>query len=155
MAESYVHCFTAPIPNVMITAPNTQIVGQSLTLECSVALVEGITNMVDIEWGQEDGSILRRVADVSINYTSNNTDVFLDTYVITLLSTVDNGRVYMCGTVINSSNSSIMSTSNITLNVNGEILSEIKYFILLFIIHSSYSYNQYNTIWSYTRSYGR
>ena len=56
--------FSVPIPTVSVTALNTQTVGQSLTLQCEVTTVRGITSRVDIVWSS-GGSILRRINDLS------------------------------------------------------------------------------------------
>ena len=47
-----------------MTAPNTQTVGQSLTLQCEVTTVRGITSRVDIVWSS-DGTVLRRMNDAT------------------------------------------------------------------------------------------
>ena len=98
-------------------APNTQIVGQSLTLQCEVTTVRGITSRVDIVWSS-DGTELKRMNDVSSS-TMVNSLVYTDSYTISLLSTTDDGRVIQCEVVINTS-PSIMTNNSITLSVTGE-----------------------------------
>ena len=100
-----------------MTAPNTQTVGQSLTLQCEVTTVRGITSRVDIVWSS-DGMELQRMNNVS-STTMDNSLVYTDSYTISQLSTTDDGRVIQCEVVINSS-PSVMADSNITLDVTGE-----------------------------------
>ena len=100
-----------------MTAPNTQIVGQSLTLQCEVTTMRGITSRVDIVWSS-DGTVLRRMNDTTAT-TMDNSLVYTDSYTISQLSTTDEGRVIQCEVVINAS-SSVMANDSITLNVTGE-----------------------------------
>ena len=106
-----------PIPNVTVTALNHQIVGQSLTLQCNVTTVRGITSRVDIVWSS-GGIELERMIDVS-STTMDNSLVYTDSYNIPQLSTTDEGRVIQCEVVINAS-PSVMASDSITLNVTGE-----------------------------------
>ena len=107
------------IPTVNLIAPNTQIVGQSLTLECSVTTVRGITSRVDIVWSSDDGSELQIVNETNASLTSNNSAIYTATYTIPLLSTTDNGRVYKCKVVINTS-PPISTRRNLTLDIIGK-----------------------------------
>ena len=91
----------------------SQIVGQSLTLECSVTTVRGITSRVDIVWNRSD-QMLITVSGVNISFSSNNITIYSSSYTIPQLSTTDDGRVYQCEAVINTS-PSISVSSNITL----------------------------------------
>ena len=93
-----------------LTAPNTQTVGQSLTLECSVTTVRGITTTMDIVWSG-DGIELQRLTEVNASFTSNNIN-----YTIPQLSTADDGKVYQCEVVINTS-PPVMATGSVTLDV--------------------------------------
>ena len=120
MSNIYVYLyFLVPISDVDVTAPNTQIVGQSLTLECSVTTVRGITSRVDIVWSSDDDLQLKRTESVSVNYSMNNLVVYTDRYSISQLSTSDENRAYQCEVVINSDPLSSAS-GNITLNVTGK-----------------------------------
>ena len=105
-----------PTPNATVTALNTQIVGQSLILQCEVATVRGITNRVDIVWSSND-IVLRRINDTMATIMDNSL-VYADSYNISQLSTIDDGRVIQCEVVINAS-PPIIATDNITLNVMG------------------------------------
>ena len=97
--------------------PNTQTVGQSLTLQCEVTTVRGITSRVDIVWSS-GGTELERMNDVS-STTMDNSLVYTDSYTISQLSTTDEGRVIRCEVVINAS-SSVLASDSITLDVTGE-----------------------------------
>ena len=110
-----------PNPTVSVTAPNTQTVGQSLTLQCEVTTVRGITSStsVNIVWSNSDGgTVLRRMNGVS-STTMTNSLVYTDSYTISLLSTTDEDRVIQCEVVINAS-PSVMASDSITLDVTGE-----------------------------------
>ena len=104
-------------PNVTVIAPNTQTVGQSLTLQCEVTTVRGITSTVDIVWSS--GSMeLNRTNGVSLT-TMGDSLVYTDSYTISQLNTTDEGRVIQCEVVINAS-PSVMANDSITLDVTGE-----------------------------------
>ena len=108
-----------PTPTVSVTAPNTQTVGQSLTLQCEVTTVRGITSRVDIVWSS-GGTELQRMNNVSSSMMSNSL-VYTNSYAILLLSTTDNGRVIQCEAVINTS-PPVMASNSITLDVTGMLL---------------------------------
>ena len=107
---------TDPILSVVVTAPNTQTVGQSLTLNCQVTTVRGISGRVDIVWRDNSGELLR-MNDVS-STTISNSLVYIDSYTISQLSTTDDGRVIQCQVVINV-NPEIVANDNYALDVNG------------------------------------
>ena len=109
--------FLVPTPTVNVTNVSTQIVGQSLTLQCEVTTVRGIISRVDIVWSS-DGMELNRTENIS-STTMDNSLVYTDSYTISQLSTADDGRVIQCEVVINAS-SLVMNINNITLNVTGE-----------------------------------
>ena len=106
-----------PVPDVSVTAPNTQTVGQSLTLQCNVTTVRGITSRVDIVWSS-GGSELRRMNNV-FTVMMGDSLVYTDSYTISQLSTTDEGRVIQCEVVINAS-PSVMASDSITLDVTGK-----------------------------------
>ena len=116
---NYLHCWyiTVPTPTVSVTAPNTQTVGQSLTLQCEVTTVRGITSRVDIVWSS-GGTVLRRMNGVS-STTMGNSLVYTDYYSISQLNTTDEGRVIRCEVVINTI-PSVMASDSITLDVTGK-----------------------------------
>ena len=100
-----------------MTAPNTQTVGQSLTLQCEVTTVRGITSRVNIVWSS-GGTELERMNDVSSTMMGGSL-VYTDSYSIPQLNTTDNNRVIQCEVVINAS-PSVMANDSITLDVTGE-----------------------------------
>ena len=108
---------TVPTPNITLTSSDTQIVSQSLTLECSVTTVRGITSEVDIIWSS-DGTELENMAAVNVSSTTDNSVVYTDTYNISQLSTTDDGREYQCEVVINTI-PPVMANYSITLDVMG------------------------------------
>ena len=99
-----------------MTAANTPTVGQSLTLQCVVTAVRGITSRVDIVWSS-DSTVLRTMNNVS---SMDNSLLYTDSYNIPQpLSTTDDGKLFHCKVVINSS-PSVMANHSIILNVTGE-----------------------------------
>ena len=109
--------YTVPTPNVSVTAPNTQTVGQLLTLQCEVTTVRGITSRVDIVWSS-DGREPDRTDGIS-SITMNNSLIYTDSYIISPLSTADENRVYECEVVINFT-PSVMASNSVTLDVTGK-----------------------------------
>ena len=115
---TYIIHSAVPPPSVTVTSLNTQTVGQSLTLECSVTTVRGITSRVDIIWSR-DGTEVKRMEGVSVSSTTGNMVMYTDTYNISQLNTTDNRTEYQCQTIINS-DSPVIGTSSVTLDVIGE-----------------------------------
>ena len=148
-------CFFLSVstPTISVTAPKTQTVSQSLTLQCEVTTERGITSRVDIVWSSDD-TVLRNIND-TIATTMNNSLVFASSYTISQLSTADDGRVIQCEVVINTS-PSVMASNSVTLNVTGEyyVYNYLPTCIDFYSTHSSHSYSHHITIWSHTRSYG-
>jgi len=143
---------TVPTPNVTVTAPNTQTVGQSLTLECSVTTVRGITSRVDIIWSSDDTE-LERMEGVNVSSTTDNSVVYTDTYNILQLSTNDDGREYHCEVVINTS-PPVMANDSVALKLTGQCVLFNVPLLCIHFLHSFSSYSYHITIWSNTRSYG-
>ena len=109
--------YVVPNPtNLIVTAPNTQIVGQSLILECSVTTVRGITSRIDIEWSIDNVMLQRTGVDATS--TASDFVVYTNIYNISQVSTFDDGRVYQCKVVINTI-PQLMVTDNVTLDVTG------------------------------------
>ena len=144
--------FLVPSPTVTLTAPNTQTVGQSLTLQCEVTTVRGITSRVDIVWSS-GGVEFERMNNVS-STTMGNLLVYTDNNTISQLSTTDDDRVIQCEGVINAT-PPVMVNDSITLNVTGECHNTSIVCDLIFSTHSSHSYSHHITIWSHSRSYSR
>ena len=112
--------FIVPEPNVTVTALNTQMVGQSLTLECNVTAVRGITSRVDIIWRRDNGAEeLNRTNNISPTMMSGSLMYYTDTYTTPPLNTTDDDRSYECGVVVNFSPPVIVNRS-VTLDVMGE-----------------------------------
>ena len=103
-----------PSPSVITT---TQTVGQSLTLQCEVTTVRGITSRVNIVWSS-GGTVLRRMNDTTAT-TMDNSLVYTDSYTISQLSTTDEGRVIQCEGVINV-NPLVTASNSTTLDVTGK-----------------------------------
>ena len=102
---------------MIVTTLNTQTVGQSLTLQCEVTTVRGITSRVDIVWRSDDTE-LRRINNTTVTAIDNSL-VYTDSYTISQLSTTDDGRMIHCEVVINTS-PSVMTNDSITLDVMGK-----------------------------------
>ena len=96
----------------MINISNNQTVGQSLTLECKVVAVRGITSRVDI---------VKRIREAILSSSINDTKLYKDAYYISQLNTSDNERVLYCQVVIMAT-PSIMTADNVTLDVTGKCL---------------------------------
>ena len=136
---------TVPTPNVTVTAPNTQIVGQSLTLQCNGTTVRGITSRVNIVWRNgSNGTELDRTNNVS-STAMDNSLVYTDSYTISQLNTTDEGRVIQCEVVINAS-LPVMANDSITLDVTGEYKSTIMY-VSLILYYLRNSKDQYKRTW--------
>jgi len=114
----YFYC-VVPTPTIHVIALNTQIVGQSLTLECSVTTVRGITSRVDIVWSS-DGEEFRKSVGHLISSTTNNSVIYIDTYTITQLNTTNEGQQIECTVVINGL-STVVTSNTVTLDVFGKI----------------------------------
>ena len=108
-----------PTPNVSVTAPNNQTVGQSLTLQCEVTAVRGITSGVDIVWSN-GGTVLQRMNNVSSTMMSNSL-VYTNSYTISQLNTTNDGRMIQCEVVINAS-PPVMAGNSTTLDVTGMVI---------------------------------
>ena len=65
--------------------------------------------------------IIQRTVGVNITSTANDSVVYKDIYIITQVSTFDDGRVYQCKVIINT-NPQLMATDSITLDVTGNQL---------------------------------
>ena len=102
---------------MLVTVSNTQTVGHSLTLQCKVTAMRGITSRVDIVWSS-GGVVLRRTNGTTAT-TMDNSLVYADSYTISELSTTDDVRVIQCEVVINTS-PTIQNDDNIELDVIGK-----------------------------------
>ena len=111
------YLLVVPYPVVEVDAPSTQIVSESLTLECNVTTVRGIISRVDIVWSSNDIE-LKRTEGIESSLTTNKSVIYMDFYTISQLGTVDEGRTYQCGIIINQQ-LPITVNKSITLDVNG------------------------------------
>ena len=124
-----------------MTAPNYQILGQPLTLQCEVTTVRGIKSptYVIIVWSSNDIE-LERMPNASVSYIDRSL-VHRDRYTTPILSTIDNGRVIQCEVEINSS-PPVMASGNITLNLTGKYVQHFDRLQLGYIdyTHTQHSY---------------
>ena len=77
-----------------VTAPNTQTVGQPLTLTCNVTTVRGITSQIDMVWSKEDKT-LKTLNNISPTIMDSSV-VHSDSYTITALTVDDDDKGYEC-----------------------------------------------------------
>ena len=111
-----IYYHVVPYSLVSVTAPNTQTVGQSLTLQCEVTTVRGITSRVDIAW---------RRGGTKINTTRvkahviGNLLMYRASFTISQLNTSSNGANYGCRLVIYT-NPRVTATDTVTLDITGE-----------------------------------
>ena len=100
---------------------NVQTVGQSLTLECIVTTVRGITTAMDITWSSGD-VVLKSQRNVIVNFTTLYTASYTSTYIIPQLSTLDDGRTCSCEVVINTT-PPVTATGSMELDVIGKYIT--------------------------------
>ena len=74
-------------------------IGDSLTLDCSFTAVRGISSSVNFIW-TTGGIEVRRVDNITANVL-NDSAIYTDSFEITSLSAIDNGREYQCTIMIN------------------------------------------------------
>ena len=135
---SYIsYLFTVPIPLVYVTISDNNYeisgddssgqdgnitgnlaIGDPLTLDCTVTAVRGISSSVDIIW-TTGGRVVRRVDNITADIEQNESTVYTDSFEISSLSAIDNGREYHCTVVINA-NQPVTSSNQITLILPGE-----------------------------------
>ena len=107
-----------PTPSVTVTAPDTQIVGQPLTLTCNAVTVRGITSNIDIVWRKDDNES-RRMEDQEPNTINSTSVVYTNTYTISQLNTTDDGGVYECILEFNAA-PLVRGSDAVTLDVAGK-----------------------------------
>ena len=114
-----IHLHVVPAPSsISITTVNAQTVSQSLTLECNITTVRGITSRVDIVWSSNSVE-LKRIEGANINFTSDITVVYTSSYDLSQLNTSDDGRVFKCKMIVNVS-PLVVAGGNITLDLTGK-----------------------------------
>ena len=101
--------------SVSIVTLSDQMLGQPLILECRVRVENEMVNTVDIIWSSKN-IILETVEGVTV---ANNSQVHVDTYNITQLSTEDNGRAYKCEAIVSTS-PLVAVSDDILIDVTGE-----------------------------------
>ena len=101
---------------VNVAAISQAMIGEPLTLQCSLTTVRGIDSSVDIIWSSND-EMLRRINDNDATIV-NDEVVYTDNYTIQTLTTAYDGVVIECEVVINTQ-TPIRDTSSIELDVNG------------------------------------
>ena len=87
-------------------------IGDPLTLDCTVTAIRGISSSVDIIW-TTGGRVVRRVDNITADI-ENDYAIYTDSFEISSLSAIDNGREYQCTVVINAYNP-VYSGDQITL----------------------------------------
>ena len=100
-----------------VTITGSQTVGQTLTLECNTTTLRGVTSDTDVTW-YRSGIMVRNVSMISSSIMGNS-QVYTDLYTISPLSTTDDGRVYLCKVLINSSPQLMVNDSVTLTNVIG------------------------------------
>ena len=126
-----------PIPLVQITVFGYETlqngtltnltISDPLTLDCTVTAVRGISSSVDIIWTTE-GRVVRRADNITADTTKDGIAIYTDSYEISSLSAIDNGREYQCTVVIKASQP-VYSSDKITLIFPGEYVRISKYII--------------------------
>ena len=116
--------FIVPIPLVQITIFDDEtlgltnlVIGDPLTLDCNVTAVRGISSSVDIIW-TTGGRVVRRVDNITADI-ENDSAIYTDSFEISSLSAIDNGREYQCTVVINA-RQPVYSSDRIILILNSE-----------------------------------
>ena len=154
-----IYFYVVPVPNHINTITlDNQTVGQSLTLECSITTVRGITSRVDIVWSS-NGIELKRTEGTNVSNIQDNIAIYTDSYDISQLNTSDEGRVYQCKMFVNV-NPLVMANGSITLDLTGKMcifcMVRISVDYLYLILYcSSYTFCYNVAIWPHTRRYGR
>ena len=111
-----IYYHVVPYPLVSVTAPNNQTVGQSLTLQCEVTTVRGITSRVDIAWRRSGNKINTTRAEAHV---IGNLLMYRASFTILQLKTSDNGANYGCRLVIYTS-PRVTATDTVKLDITGE-----------------------------------
>ena len=111
-------------------------IGDPLTLDCTITAVRGISSSVDITW-TTGGRVVRRVIDV-IADIGNESAIYTDSFEISSLSAIDNGRVYQCTAVINANPQAVVATGQFILNFPGKRM--YNYMVNVYDGYSVYTY---------------
>jgi len=92
-------------------------IGDTPTLDCTVTAVRGISSSVNIVW-TTGGIELRRVDDITADVV-NDSVIYTDSFEISSLSAIDNGREYQCTVMINATQP-VNSSDQFILVLDGE-----------------------------------
>ena len=119
---TYVSTFIVPTPLVEITINDNKTmrnltIGDTPTLDCTVTAVRGISSSVNIVW-TTGGIELRRVDDITADVV-NDSAIYTDSFEISSLSAIDNGREYQCTVMINATQP-VNSSDQFILVLDGE-----------------------------------
>ena len=85
--------------------------------------VRGITSRVDIVWSSE-GVTIESIEGVNVSLSWESAEIYSASYTILQLNTTDDGRVYQCEVVINTS-PPVTAENNFTLDVIGLFIIDI------------------------------
>ena len=92
-------------------------IGDPLTLDCTVTAVRGISSSVDVIW-TTGSRVLRVVYNITADI-ENDYAIYTDSFEISSLSAIDNGREYQCIVVINAYQP-VYNRNQITLIFDGK-----------------------------------
>ena len=95
-------------------------IGDPLTLDCTVTTNRRISSSVDIIW-TTGGRVVRRVDNITADIV-NDSAIYTDSFEISSLSAIDNGREYQC-TVVTNVTRPIHNSDQITLNFLGKYVA--------------------------------
>ena len=128
--------YAVPIPNVQITTTENETsvdyyasgqsdddisrystFGDPLTLDCIVTAIRGISSSVSIIWTTGE-RVVRRVDNITAD-VENDTAIYTDSFEISSLSAIDNGREYQCTVMINATQP-VNSSDQFILTFPGE-----------------------------------
>ena len=112
---------TDPTIVIELTA-NNPVLYQPLTLQCNAIIMGAITSTVDFIWTTGNTQV-RRTNSVTATIAMNSLSVYIDLFIIPSLSISDNGSVYHCEVLINSSLPAAAS-SNITIFIPGTFVQK-------------------------------
>ena len=106
--------YIAPF-QINITGRDTQQVGSSLILDCTLTDMGNNTNSLEIVWITNNMMLQRTIVMPTV---INSLPVYTNSYNISLLTTSDQGRVIHC--MANSTNPPVIDSGNIMLNITGK-----------------------------------
>jgi len=100
-----------------------QLVGQQLILECNVTITGCITSSLraDIVWSRNNVG-LKRTENANVSYANNITVIYVDEYIISQVSTNEDGIIYQCKMVINQT-LPLIAVGTTILNITGKYIS--------------------------------